>query len=167
MPVNTVTAETIATLAAKEAVKELKKELEKEKRVKTFRNTKKLLQNYNRICESVQEGISDLTEMDNSDELEEFTEEDIFINSILKSKLRSIVMIAHIDKCVALLEREQYSRNTPEKFLAFKYFYFDEMTYENITEIYGYSERTARRWVQELTNILSVYLFGADAVNLE
>ncbi|WP_283683290.1 helix-turn-helix domain-containing protein [Parablautia sp. Marseille-Q6255] len=167
MPVKTVTAETIATMAAKEAVKELRKELEKEKRVKTFRNTKKLLQNYNRICESVQEGISDLTEMDNSDELEEFTEEDIFINSILKSKLRSIVMIAHIDKCVALLEREQYSKNTPEKFLAFKYFYFDEMTYESITEVYGYSERTARRWVQELTNILSVYLFGADAVNLE
>ena len=97
MPVKTVTAETIATMAAKEAVKELRKELEKEKRVKTFRNTKKLLQNYNRICESVQEGISDLTEMDNSDELEEFTEEDIFINSILKSKLRSIVMIAHIE----------------------------------------------------------------------
>ena len=41
MPVKTVTAETIATMAAKEAVKELRKELEKEKRVKTFRNTKK------------------------------------------------------------------------------------------------------------------------------
>lgn len=161
------TAEEIATMAAKEAVKEFKKEIEKGRRTRNFRNTKKLMLNYNRICKSVQEGISDLSEMDNADELEEFTEEDIFINSILKSKLRSIIMIAHIDKCLKLLEDEEYENNTPEKYLAFKYFYLDKLGYESIAEVYGYAERTARRWVTELTNILSIYLFGADAINLD
>jgi DNA-directed RNA polymerase specialized sigma24 family protein len=68
---------------------------------------------------------------------------------------------------VSLLEEEEYSKNTPEKYLAFKYYYLDGMTYENIAEVYGYVDRTARRWVTELTNILSVYLFGSDAIMLD
>lgn len=159
--------EEVARLAAKEALKEHEKQLRREKRIKVFRNTKKLMENYNRICQSVEEGVAELSDMDNGDELEEFTEEDIFINSILKSKLRSIVMIGHIDKCLKLLEDEERRKNTHEKYLAFKYFYLDGMTYESIAEIYGYGERTARRWITELTGILSVYLFGADALMLD
>lgn len=164
---NQATAEQIAKMAASEAVKELKKVERREKKVRIFQNTKKLMENYNRICKSVKEGVSELSDMENADELEEFTEEDIFISSILKSKLRSVVMIAHIDKCLALLEEEEYAKNTPEKYLAFKYYYLDGMTYENIAEVYGYVDRTARRWVTELTNILSVYLFGSDAIMLD
>nr|WP_303619724.1 helix-turn-helix domain-containing protein [Enterocloster clostridioformis] len=159
--------EEVARLAAREALKEHEKQLRREKRIKVFQNTKKLMENYNRICQSVEEGVAELSDMDNGDELEEFTEEDIFINSILKSKLRSIVMIGHIDKCLKLLEDEECRKNTHEKYLAFKYFYLDGMTYESIAEIYGYGERTARRWITELTGILSVYLFGADALMLD
>ncbi|ANU48846.1 helix-turn-helix domain-containing protein [Enterocloster clostridioformis] len=159
--------EEVARLAAREALKEHEMQLRREKRIKVFQNTKKLMENYNRICQSVEEGVAELSDMDNGDELEEFTEEDIFINSILKSKLRSIVMIGHIDKCLKLLEDEECRKNTHEKYLAFKYFYLDGMTYESIAEIYGYGERTARRWITELTGILSVYLFGADALMLD
>ena len=159
--------EEVARLAAREALKEHEKQLRREKRIKVFQNTKKLMENYNRICQSVEEGVAELSDMDNGDELEEFTEEDIFINSIIKSKLRSIVMIGHIDKCLRLLEDEECRKNTHEKYLAFKYFYLDGMTYESIAEIYGYGERTARRWITELTGILSVYLFGADALMLD
>ena len=159
--------EEVARLAAREALKEHEKQLRREKRIKVFQNTKKLMENYNRICQSVEEGVAELSDMDNGDELEEFTEEDIFINSIIKSKLRSIVMIGHIDKCLKLLEDEECRKNTHEKYLAFKYFYLDGMTYESIAEIYGYGERTARRWITELTGILSVYLFGADALMLD
>ena len=159
--------EQIAKAAAYEAVKEHEKTLKKNKRVRIFQNTKKLMENYNRICKSVEEGISNISDMDNSDELEEFTEEDIFVNSILKSKLRSIVMIAHVDKCLSLLEAEEERKGTRDKYIAFKAFYLDSMTYEQITEQYGYGERTARRWITELTNILSIFLFGSDAIMLE
>ena len=98
MPVKQTEAlEEVARLAAKEAVKEHEKQTQRNKRTKIFQNTKKLMENYNRICQSVEEGVAELSDMDNREELEEFTEEDIFINSILKSKLRSIVMIGHID----------------------------------------------------------------------
>lgn len=158
--------EAIVKQAAKEAVAELRKEERKKSRAKIFQNTKALMENYNRIAQSVQEGVSDLSDLteDPVEGLEEGS--NIFIESIVKGKLRSLVMLAHVDKCLEMLEREEYRNNTPEKYLAFKYFYLDEMTYESIAEIYGYSERTARRWVTELLSIMSVYLFGADALML-
>ena len=73
-------------------------------------------------------------------------------------------MLAHIDKCLTMLENEEYDVGTPEKYLAFRYHYLDGMTYESISEVYNYSERTARRWVSELTNKMSIYLFGVDAL---
>lgn len=164
---NKETAEQLARTAALEAVKEFEKSQKKNKRVKVFQNAKKLMENYNRICQSVQEGVSELSDVDDGEELEELSAEDIYINSIIKSKLRSIVMIAHIDKCLGLLEEEQIRKESPEKYDAFKHFYLDEMTYEQMAEEYGYAERTARRWIVDCTNILSVYLFGSDAIMLE
>lgn len=159
--------EQIAKAAAHEAVKEHERSTRKNKKAKIFQNTKKLMENYNRICQSVEKGVAELGDMDNAEELEEFTEEDIFINSILKSKLRSIIMIAHIDKCLALLKEEEDRKNTPEKYVAFKAFYLEGKTYEDMLEKYGFAERTARRWITEMTNTLGVYLFGADALMLD
>lgn len=164
---NQVTAEEVANMAASEAIRLYRKEIQRSKRVKIFQNTKKLMENYNRICSSVEEGISELSEVPMEEESEAYLQEDIFINSILKSKLRSIVMIAHIDKCMKLLEQEEYRKNTPEKYLAFTYFYLDGMRQENIEEVLGTTDRTIRRWITELTNILSVYLFGTDAIMLD
>ena len=164
---NQSAAEEIALRAAKEAVKEHEKQTRKNKRAKIFQNTKKLMENYNRICQSVEEGISDISEVDTEVSHEEFTSEDIYINSILKSKLRSIVMIAHIDKCLRLLEDEEIQKHTHEKYLAFTYVYLDGMSYESVAEVLNCTERTLRRWVAELTSILGIYLFGADAIMLE
>lgn len=164
---NQTTAEEIAVKAAKTAVKEHERQEQKAKRVKIFQNTKKLMENYNRICQSVEEGISDISEMETDVDTGEFTEEEIFINSILKSKLRSIVMIAHIDKCLKLLEEEELRKKTHEKYLAFTYFYLDGMEHERIGKALNCTDRTSRRWVTELTSILSVYLFGADAIMLD
>ena len=164
---NQSTAEEIAINAAREALKEHEKRIRKDKRVKIFQNTKKLMENYNRICQSVEEGISDISEVGTEISPEEFTSEEIYINSVLKGKLRSIVMLAHIDKCLKLLEDEEIQKHTHEKYLAFTYFYLDGMAHESIAEVLNCTERTSRRWVTELTSILSVYLFGSDAIMLD
>lgn len=161
-------AEQLVRTAALEAVKEFEKSQKKNRRVKVFQNAKKLMENYNRICQSVQEGVSELSDVDDGEELEELSAEDIYINSIIKSKLRSIVMIAHIDKCLGLLEEEMTRKEWQEKYQAFKMFYLEVgVTQEDIAERFGTTDRTVRRWVSELTDILSVYLFGADAIVLD
>lgn len=164
---NKETAEQLAKTAAIEAVREFEKSQKKNRKVRVFQNARKLMENYNRICKSVQEGVSELSDVDDGEELEELSAEDIYINSIIKSKLRSIVMIAHIDKCLGLLEEEMNQKDWPERYDAFKHFYLDEMTYEQMAEEYGYAERTARRWISDCTIILSVYLFGSDAIVLD
>ncbi|WP_186424145.1 sigma factor-like helix-turn-helix DNA-binding protein [Lacrimispora celerecrescens] len=164
---NKETTEQLARAAALEAVKEFEKSQKKLKRVKVFQNAKKLMENYNRICQSVQEGVSELSDVDDGEELVELSAEDIYINSIIKCKLRSIVMIAHIDKCLKLLEEEMVSKETPWKYDAFKYSYLDGQTQEDIAEMLDTTDRTVRRWISELTGILSIYLFGADAIVLD
>lgn len=163
---NQEAATKLARTTALEAVKEFQKAEVKKKRVKVFQNTRKLMENYNRICQAVDEGISELSEVPTTEDIEEYNPDEITIDSILKSKLRSIVMLAHIDKCLKLLEDEQYRKNTHEKYLAFTYFYLDNMSPESIGEVLGCSDRTSRRWVTEMTNILGVYLFGVDAIVL-
>ena len=161
-------AELLVRTAALEAVREFEKSQKKNRKVKVFQNAKKLMENYNRICKSVQEGISELSDVDDGEELEELSAEDIYINSIIKSKLRSIVMIAHIDKCLGLLEEEMKRKETPWKYEVFKRYYLDSMTPGSIAEtLDNCAERTVWRWISELTDILSVYLFGADAIVLD
>lgn len=163
---NQETATKLAKQAAHEAVREFQREEFKKKRVKIFQNTKKLMENYNRIRKAVEEGISELADVPDEEEIDGVDQEDIVIESILKSKLRSIVMLAHIDKCLKLLEAEQYRKNTHEKYLAFTYHYLDEMSHESVAEILACADRTSRRWITEMTNILGVYLFGVDAILL-
>lgn len=161
-------AELLVRTAALEAVREFEKSQKKNRKVKVFQNAKKLMENYNRICKSVQEGVSELSDVDDGEELEELSAEDIYINSIIKSKLRSIVMIAHIDKCLGLLEDEMIRKETPWKYEAFKMSYLENgVTQEDIAERLDTTDRTVRRWISELTGILSIYLFGADAIVLD
>lgn len=164
---DTMQIEKLAKQAAKEAIAEVKKEERQKKKVKIFQNTKALMENYNRMVKSVEEGVSDLSSL-TEEPIEGLGDENanVFIESIVRSKLRSLVMLAHIDKCLKLLEEEEYRRNTPEKYLAFQYFYIDGMTHDSISEVLNCSDRTSRRWVTELTGHLSVYLFGADALML-
>ena len=77
-------------------------------------------------------------------------------------------MIAHIDKCLGLLEEEMIRKETPWKYEAFKMSYLENgVTQEDIAERLDTTDRTVRRWISELTGILSIYLFGADAIVLD
>ncbi len=160
-------AEQLVKSAALEAVQLYEKSQKKCNRTRVFHNAKKLMENYNRIHQGVVEGVSELSYLEGRSHLESSSEEDMYINSILKSKLRSIVIIAHLDKCMKLLKEEQKRKNAPEKFEAFKLYYLDNVTQEEIAEILHSTDRTVRRWVSEVTEILSVYLFGADAIVLD
>lgn len=163
---NRVTAEEVAKMAAKEAVNEFALAQERAARQRVFQNTKLLMENYNSIKKHVEDGIADTADLEEDIDTSGIDADELFIYSIKRSKLRSLVMISHIEKCLELLEREERAKNTPEKYLAYRYFYIDGMSYESISEVYGYCERTTRRWISELNKLMGVYLFGADAVRI-
>lgn len=163
---NKITAEEVARMAAKEAVNEFFKEREKEAKQRVFQNTRLLMENYNSIKAHVEKGISGAPDLEKDVDTSGVDPDELYIYSIKRSKLRSLIMVCHIEKCLELLEREERIKNTPEKYLAYKYFYIDGMSYESIAEVYGYCERTTRRWIAELNKLMGVYLFGADAIRV-
>lgn len=163
---NKITAEEVAKMAAKEAVNEFVLAQERAEKQRVFQNTKLLMENYNSIKAHVEDGIAETKDLEEDIDTSGVDPDQLFIYSIKRSKLRSLVMIAHIEKCLELLEREERAKNTPEKFLAYQYFYIDGMSYESIAEVYGYCERTTRRWITELNKLMGVYLFGADALKV-
>lgn len=163
---NKITAEEVAKMAAKEAVEEYVKYQEKAEKKRIFRNTALLMENYRDIKSHVEQGVADAMEMDTEIDISGMDQDELFIYSIKRSKVRSLIMISHIEKCLELLERKERERNTPEKYLAYRYFYIDDMSYESISEVYGYCDRTTRRWIAELNKLMGVYLFGADALRI-
>lgn len=164
---NQATAEELAKKAAQEAVCGLLKEQRRLSEKRVFKNTKKLMENYKRIKANVEDGVSQAANLEETQAFEYEYIDELFVESVQRSKFRSALMIAHIDKCLELLKREQERKNKVEKYYVFMYFYIDEMSYESIAEIYGLDERTCRRWVNEMLNILKIYLFGIDALGVE
>ncbi len=75
--------------------------------------------------------------------------------------------MAHIEKCLALLEIDQKKKGTPEKYKVFYGHYVNVDSYEELSSTYDCDERTARRWVTELEGLISVYLFGIDGLSLD
>lgn len=163
-----------------EAVKVAIKEYDKEKKIQSkrnaFHNTKLLMKHYNDLKEHLRRGISDIRELEESrlelvksynGEEELYKEDELFIESIKRSKIKSVIMISHIDAALSALKIKHKNKGTIEKYLALENYFIKEKTYEEITEILNCGVNTPRRWINELINELGVYLFGVDGIKLE
>lgn len=156
--------EELAKVTAKKALEEFKKEEKKGYKKKVYMNTELLMKNYNKINAQVKFGISEAEQMKNKEVEEELDEGAIFIKSIRQSKMRSMVMIAHVDWALECLEKEQKRLGEQQKYAAFKDFYLNEKKQEELMKKYHASDRTLRRWNREMLNKMGVFLFGVDHI---
>ncbi|MDF2609058.1 MAG: hypothetical protein K0R92_532 [Lachnospiraceae bacterium] len=156
--------EILIAKAVKTAIKEFNREQVVEKKRKALHNTKILLKNYNKIMSSIEEAISEESQL--HDSLRYDDEDEVYINSIRKSKLKSLIIIAHIDKALKIIEEDYKSKGTPEKYQAFIDCFMHNMTYEEAAEIYFTSKQSISRWVVDTTKQVSIQLFGIDGVEL-
>lgn len=158
----------IADQAAKQALKDYKAEERKKNRYGLKNKARKLMANYNSIKAHVDEGVSEA--LDASREIdfmeEDLSEDSLYIISIRRSRIRSMIMVAHIDKCMEMLKYNQEECGAVEKYYMFYDHYMNEIGFEQLGELYSCSDKTARRWVGEMESKMSVYLFGADAVDI-
>lgn len=173
---NRLDLEEIINKAAKEAVKEFNKEKLIEQRKKVFHNTRLLMKNYNKLKEHVEKAIGDVNKLKehetydirNTDYVDITREMDeLYILSIMQSKTKTLIMLAHIDTCMAILKQRQIEAGTIEKYEAFKMFYIDRKSHEEIQEKFSCGKNTPGRWIDQMTNELSVYLFGVDGLKLD
>lgn len=162
---NKQTADELIEKAVKKAIKDYDREQRKERSRKALHNTKLLLKNYKKIQSSIEEAISDAKQLeenlviiDNSDEL--------YIESIRRSKLKSLIVLAHIDKALDVVRNEYGKKGSTEKYDIFMECMIDGVTFDEAAIKYYSSKTSISRWINEVTKEVSIQLFGVEGVDL-
>jgi hypothetical protein len=150
--------------AVVKAIKEYNKQQLSEKKRKALHNTKMLLKNYEKIRSSINEAISEESQLNESFRYDD--EDEVYINSIRRSKLRSMIVVAHIDRAMEVVKEEYEKKATPEKYEAFISCFMYNMTYDEAAVLYLSSKPSISRWINEITKELSVQIFGVDGLDL-
>lgn len=162
---NQQTADDLIEKAVKKAIKEYGREQKVERKKKALHNTKLLLKNYRKIQTSIEEGVSEAMQLEQDYIVLNETDE-LYIESIKRSKLRSLIVIAHIDKALVLVQEECKRKGIPEKYNAFVDCMLDCVTYDEAAERYNSSKTSISRWLNDITKEVSIQLFGIEGVDL-
>ncbi|SFC63359.1 helix-turn-helix domain-containing protein [Clostridium uliginosum] len=155
--------------AVKVAIKEYDKEQKVIDEKRVFHNTKLLMKHYNDLKSHIVYSVSDINDITNSDkiELEKEDYDELYILSIKQSKVKTLIMISHVDVSLELLKKEQKRKGVIEKYLALEKIFIGEKTYEQIAEELNCGVITVRRWINEMLTELGIYLFGIEGIKLE
>ncbi len=162
--------------ATENAVKQIEKE--KQEKIKNrydtrLRNTEMLLRNYNSFKKHAQDATYSEIEQNGLDEDLDYDKEidNLFINSILKTKKRTEIMLKHIDNCIEYYTYKCLASGKDDvqrRIQVIKMLYINEetMTYEEISEELDCSTKTINNTKKAAIRELSVLLFGIDGVKL-
>lgn len=164
----------------REATENAVKQIEKEKQDKIrnrydrrLRNTEMLLRNYNNFKEHADKAIYEDIEKEDVKEDMDYDKDidNLFINSILKTKKRTEIMLKHIDNCIEYYtykclasDRDDIQRRI--QVIKMLYINEDPMTYEEIAEELNCSTKTINNTKKAAIKELSVLFFGIDGVKL-
>ena len=145
--------------AAKEGIKEYKKEVDKAKKKEKYHNTYKLMMGYRDAVFHVDNAISESSQVldDENDE-----QRQQYLRSVRKTKFKTMLMLAHIDKMVDKV-KEKYEQNGKQaEYEAFEMYFMQGMSYAEIADELNAGINTPRRWVNGVLDKLSVLLWGLE-----
>lgn len=146
--------------AARAAVAEYKRQEDKEKKQNKYHNTFTLMKCYRDAVFHIENAISDGTQL----ELKGMTDEQqrTYLESIRRTRFKTLIMMAHIDKAVEEIERRRRAAGREVEYRAFELYFMQGMDYAQIAEELDTGKNTPRRWVTAIINELSVLLWGID-----
>lgn len=146
--------------AAKIAITELRKQEERDRKRDKFHNTFTLMKCYRDAVFHIENAISDGGQL----ELDGMTDEQqrLYLQSIRRSRFKTLIMTAHIDKAVEEIERRRKATDREIEYKAFELYFIQSKDYAEIAEELDTGKNTPRRWVTAIINELSVLLWGID-----
>lgn len=162
----------IAKAAAVEALKIQKDEERRRVRRYRYHNTELLLKNYLNLLdhyENAKDKASDIMD------LEDLDVDEVIIQAIKRSRVRTAVMISQIETCLEILRRRQESKGQPEKYEVIYCLYLDaarrDIQLGELVKVVAQElhcgEKSVYRWKNEMINELSILLFGVDGLRLD
>ncbi|RDY22868.1 hypothetical protein CHF27_011140 [Romboutsia maritimum] len=167
---------------AKQIAKEVIEEMKQEKLDKRLHNTRLLMRNYNTLKAHVEKVNGDIKNL--TDDIEEFEydenmdlldEDEIFIRSMLRTKMRTAKMLACIEESLEIIKIDMDKKREMYKFKAFTLFFigekkddgiFEKKTNEEISELLNCGKNTPKKWSDEIIAQLNVLLWGVEALGI-
>ena len=151
----------------KELAKEVIKKKKNQQKDRRLHNTKLLMKNYDKLKNHIEKINSDGFMGYFGENLQEALEEnDVFLNSVLRTKARTAQMVSCIDISLEILADEYEENGTYYIYDAFHMYYIEKLTYEEIAEKLNAGKNTPARWVKEVLNKLNILLWGVDALGI-
>lgn len=154
---------------AKRVAKEALFEIENIKKDRRFHNTKLLMENYKNLKEHVdgiKEGINLKYEFRDGESLLCVKSEYLWLESLARSKARTIEMMEYVDSKIKYLIYEWENKNQYEIIDSFIMFYIENKTDEDIRQKYNCGQNTPKRWRDKILKELSILLWGIDAIQM-
>ena len=150
------------------AIEKYDKKKEGQRKEWGFKRTVKLMKSYIRLISHVKYGISNMKDLQSvvDIDLENNDCDELFILSILQSKIKTEMMMTHISMALKLLREEQSKEGTLYKYKAFEMHYIDKeiRSYEYICGELGCGKNSPKTWCDEMLCKLSEYLWGLDGI---
>lgn len=147
----------------KKAIDEAVKDEKRKRKQQIRHNTQVLMESYIEMKKHIENAISEAEEMED-DAFQIFKSENAHLESIRRSKLKTALMIANIDKAMEELKKEQEEIGTLYKYEAFKMHYVDGISWEEISDRLNCGKNTPARWSKDMIRKMSVKLFGIDGI---
>jgi len=170
-----VNIQEIALAAAVEALKIQKNEERERAKKNRFRNTELLLKNYLNLIKHFELSQDKASEgLIEAFSIEDIDDEDVIIQAIRRSRMRTLVMVMQIEVSLVELRTKMIDKGQPEKYLVIENLYLDPVKQsmpwmERVriiaAEIHC-SEKSVSRWKNDMIEELSIMVFGVDGLRL-
>ncbi|WLR44408.1 hypothetical protein LC087_19060 (plasmid) [Bacillus carboniphilus] len=163
----------VAEISAQQAIKHLENERIKEqkrRRDKRIRNTRMLLRNYHQFVlhsMSVRDQLENIADPAFLEELDE--REEMAVDSIKRSKERTLGMVRFIDQMMTVFKLLSESSPKPEDKRKYEVIYLhyiaeEKKSVEEIADIMNMSTRQVQRDIKHGVYTLSSLIFGVDGI---
>lgn len=166
-----VKEEEVIQKAVNKAIREFDEKQKKEQKHKVLHNTKLLMRHYNSLklhADNAIYSIDKLKEQKDNGCLgeKEIEDDKAYILSIRRSRVRTLIMVSHIEQAMEELKEKKKKEGSFEQYKALKMYYIDKMSYEEIQEEFNCSKNTPARWVTSAIQDLSILIFGVDGLKI-
>lgn len=153
----------IIEAAVRNALSRMEERDKQRERKKILYNTRLLMESYREMRRHVENAISEGEELE-AEEFQFLKSEEAHLESARRSKLRTALMIANIDRAMSEIAEEMQEIGTSYKFDAFRMHYVEGVNYEDVADRLNCGKNTPSRWSKEILRKMSVKLFGIDGV---
>ncbi len=142
--------EILVTEIIEKTIKAVNEESKTKEKKRYYAITFRYMKNYNSMKRSLENSKDD-----NMNHL---------LNEIKTSRVKTVVILDNIDSSLEIIRKELEDKGQLVKYEAFEMYFIQNKSYEYIAATLVTGESTPRRWITEVVSMLSVKLFGIEAI---